>query len=244
MTNTELKAVLERHRHWLKRDCDGWEGMCAYLSNADLRGADLIGADLRGAYLRGADLSGAHMRYAGLSNAYLIGADLSGADLSNADLSNAYLRNVYLIGADLSNACLSGAYLSNADLRNAYLRGATVDKDALDIVLPISCPTEGSFIGWKKCRDNLIVKLQIPDESKRISSTGRQCRCSSAKVLAIENLDGTPASSDKAYSFHDESFEYSIGEVASVSNFNDDRRDEYGEGINFFITRQEAVNHD
>ena len=55
----ELNEIVENHRHWLNRDCDGWEKMRAELSYVDLRGLDLRGADLRGASLINADLSGA-----------------------------------------------------------------------------------------------------------------------------------------------------------------------------------------
>ena len=34
MDEKKLKEVLENHKHWLKRDCDGWQDM-----RADLRGA-------------------------------------------------------------------------------------------------------------------------------------------------------------------------------------------------------------
>ena len=37
----ELKQVLEKHMHWIKEDCDGWEEMCANLSGANLYGANL-----------------------------------------------------------------------------------------------------------------------------------------------------------------------------------------------------------
>ena len=50
MTQEELDKIIEQHQHWLKKDCEGWEGM-----KADLRGANLGGADLRGANLDEAD---------------------------------------------------------------------------------------------------------------------------------------------------------------------------------------------
>ena len=81
---------------------------------------------------RGANLRCADLRCANLSDANLSGANLYGANLSDANLSDAYLY-----GADLSGANLSGANLSGADLHDA--KGCY-----------LSCPTEGSFIGWKK----------------------------------------------------------------------------------------------
>lgn len=91
----------------------------AYLSKADLRGANLRGADLRNAnlwnaYLKWADLRGAYLNKADLRGADLKGAGLNKADLSNADLSWAYLGEADLRGADLRNADLSGAYLNQA----------------------------------------------------------------------------------------------------------------------------------
>ena len=44
MTNKEIKEIIEKHQHWLKEDCEGWENM-----KANLRGADLRKANLRGA---------------------------------------------------------------------------------------------------------------------------------------------------------------------------------------------------
>ena len=63
-----LKTILENHKHWINRDCEGWENMQADLRNANIDGADLRDADLRyvnlyGADLRGADLRGANIDY-------------------------------------------------------------------------------------------------------------------------------------------------------------------------------------
>lgn len=51
ISKDELQEILENHKHWLNRDCDGWESMRANLRWANLRGADLRGADLRDADL-------------------------------------------------------------------------------------------------------------------------------------------------------------------------------------------------
>lgn len=134
--------------------------------------------------------------------------------------------------ADLSFADLSDADLSNA--KNIPF-------------IPMACPNSGSFIGYKKARiyDRLvIVKLEITEDAKRSSSTGRKCRCSKAKVLAIENFDGTEASATECCSICDKSFKYTVGEVVEVSDFDDNRWEECTRGIHFFINRQEAVEYD
>jgi hypothetical protein len=203
------------------------------LSSAYLRGANLSGADLRSANLSGADLRSAYLSSANLSGADLSGAYLSGANLSGANLSSANLR-----GADLSGANLSGAYLSGANLSSANLSGAE-DIPAMAIAQMQFIPTEGAFIGWKKCRNGLIVKLGISASAKRNHGSERKCRCSKAKCLAIFDRDGNAIS--EATSEYDASFVYRVGKVVKPANgFDDDRWNTCGAGIHFFLTRLEA----
>jgi hypothetical protein len=165
-----LQEILDAHYKYLTTST--MEGRAvlsgAVLRSADLSGADLSGADLSRANLRSADLSGAD-----LSRANLSGANLSGADLSGADLSGAVLRSADLSRADLSRADLSGADLSRADLSRADLSGA---KNIPDYVRAVTCILpDGPIIGWKKCNDGVIVKMQIPAKAKRSNATGREC---------------------------------------------------------------------
>ena len=218
----------------------------AYLCGANLRGANLSGANLSGANLSGAYLSGAHLSNANLSGANLSGAYLSGAHLSNANLSNANLSGANLSGAYLSNsnlsnanlsganlcgANLSGAYLSGAYLCGAYLCGAKDAEWALSLIQFI--PEEGNFIGWKKCKSGVIVKLQIPDGAKRSHATGRKCRAE--KVLVLEVFNG-----EFGLSGHDGKTEYHKGTEVLPDSFDDNRWEECSNGIHFFLTRIEA----
>ena len=228
MEQSKLNEILEKHKHWVNEDCDGWREMRANLYGANLYGADLHGADLHGADLRGADLRGADLRGADLYGAKLYGADLYGADLRGANL-----RGADLYGADLRGADLYGANLYGANLRRA--------KNIPFI--PYACPDFGMFIGFKKARNNLIVVLEIPEDAKRLSATGRKCRCDKARVLEIQNLDGTKSDKTEAVSQHDKDFIYRVGEIVSVPDFCEDRWNECSNGIHFFINRQEAVDY-
>ena len=177
---------------------------------------------------------------ADLSGAYLSEADLSGAYLSEADLSGADLRGANLSGADLRGANLSGAYLRGANLNEAYLRGA---KNVPFI--PMTCPDEGEFIGWKKAHVGIyevLVKLKILEDSKRSSATGRKCRTDKALVLSIIDLKENKECS-KAFSNYDKDFKYTVGEIVSVPDFDDDRFNECAPGIHFFINKEEAINY-
>ena len=139
--------------------------------------------------------------------------------------------------ADLREADLCGANLLGANLCGANLCGAK------NLICPITCPEEGSFIGFKKVREDYIVKLEIPEDALRCSATGRKCRCSKAKVLSITNIDGTEANATEAFSKYDSRFVYRVGEIVSVDNFEPNRWKECASGIHFFITRQEAVDY-
>lgn len=142
-----------------------------------------------------------------------------------------------LYGADLCGADLCGANLRNANLFSADLRGA---KNVPFI--PMTCPDSGSFTAWKKAHGH-IVKLLIPEDARRSSSTGRKCRCDKAVVIAIETVNGESAELDEIASDHDGTFIYKVGETVTEPNFCEDRFKECAEGIHFFINRQEAVDY-
>ena len=201
----------------------------ALKGGSNLCDANLLGANLRGAYLLGADLRGADLRDADLRGANLLGADLCGANLHGA----------YLRGADLRDADLRRADLLEADLRGASLCGANLC-DAEGAYM--ACPTDGSFIGWKKA-SGYIVKLQIPEDARRSSAGCEKCRCDKAYVVEIQNIDGSNADIGMICSDHDENFVYAVGATVEVSDFDDDRWNECAPGIHFFIDRRAAVEY-
>lgn len=226
MTNEELGEILNKHWKWTHHEPGGEK---ADLSYEDLSVASLQCTDLREANLEGANLYSADLRC----------ANLCGANLKDADLSYAIMRR-----ADLSEADMTGIIATGTDMLGADIQDAKIDLELLNKSFPIACPEYGSFIGWKKCRWGAIVKLEILEDAQRLSAFGRKCRCSAAKVLAIENFDGTDFGKDCATSFNDPTFIYRVGDIVRVSNFDDNRTHECSRGIHFFITRQEAVNYD
>ena len=212
MTQNELNKILENHKHWINRDCEDWKSMKADLSGADLRGAYLSGANLSGANLIGANLSDAYLRGAYLINANLIGADFSCANLRNADFS--------------------GANLSDANLRYTNLSGADLDKEEQ---IRKGVKLSNSITGWKRCKDGVIVKLEIPRGAIVFSINNHKCRTDKAIVKEIFGAD-------RAFSVH-KYFSYYVGDKIEVYNFNCEYNTECAEGIHFFINRQEAVEY-
>ena len=233
ISDTELKAIIYKHAKWARGEDRG--------ERANLRDANLRGADLRGANLRGVSLCDASLCDANLCGANLRDANLRGADLRGANLCGADLRGADLCDADLRDANLCGANLCDADLRGAKNTDKTA-WDAYTAFYPLQCPETGSFIGYKKAADK-IVMLEICADAKRSSATSRKCRCSKAKVLSITNLDGSESGLTEVRSYYSKKFVYCVGEIAEAPDFDENRWNECTAGIHFFITREEAVKY-
>jgi hypothetical protein len=129
-----------------------------------------------------------------------------------------------------AGADLGGAYLGSADLGGANLGGA---KNAELAWAQTKITPEGNLVGWKKCKDNVIVKLLIPQNAKRSNATGRKCRAEYAMVLRIFN-------GSEGISQWDGKTIYRKGETVRCSEWNADRWVECGGGIHFYLTREEA----
>lgn len=150
-----------------------------------------------------------------------------------------YLSENNTIKKTVSEAIKSEANLYGANLRRADLCGADLceAKGAY-----MACPTDGSFIGWKKA-SGYVVKLQIPEDARRSSAGGEKCRCDKAYVAEIQNTDGTKADIEAIHSNRGNNFVYTVGATVEVPDFDDDRWKECAPGIHFFIDRRVAVEY-
>lgn len=215
------------------------------LSEANLYMADLYGANMYRANLYRTDLCRADLRKTNLSEANMDSANLQEADLIEADLRGANLCKANLYKAILDKANLCGVYLHGAILSGASLWRETdlnnVQYNEQTSFYALQCPEEGAFIGYKKCRENRIVKLLITEDALRSSATSRKCRASKAKVLEITDGKIPELTYNYATSEYDANFLYRVGEEVSVPNFDTNRWKECATGIHFFITREEAM---
>jgi uncharacterized protein YjbI with pentapeptide repeats len=212
----------------------------ANLTRANLYGANLYGANLTRANLYGANLDGANLTRANLYGANLTRANLYGANLYGANLDGANLDGANLYGANLDGANLDGANLYGANLDGANLDGA---KDVAPLALAqlSIVPEAGAFEGFKQLRNGAIAHLLIPATAKRSNATGRKCRASQAKVLAVWDCEGKPIKTGQ--SKHDSDFAYRVGRIVKPDGFSENRFQECAPGIHFFLTRIEAANY-
>jgi len=246
INNKTLEQILTEHKHWINENCDGWETMCANLRGANLSDANLCDANLYGADLYYANLEGADLRGAGLYDANLHGADLYGANLHGAYLcgANLYCANLYCVdlcyanleGANLRGADLYGADLRDTNLRDTNLRGANLrDTKRKLIEYRRGKILSEDIIGYKKCRHGVIVTLLIPRGAIVFSINGEKCRTNRAKVIGIDGAN-------RAYSKYN-GMSYYVGDEFTVYNFNCEYNAECGEGIHFFMSKEEAENY-
>lgn len=192
-------------------------------------------------------LNRANLANANLANANLIGANLKGAELAGANLSDAALYRANLDDADLYRANLTRANLSDANLYNTNLEKVILDMaylvGAKNIpYIPLACPSEGAFIGWKKVEEKYLVKLQIPEDARRSSATTRKCRCDKALVLDITSLDGEEHY-DEVVNYNYKKTTYKVGEVVYPDSFDENRWNECSHGIHFFINKEDAIRY-
>jgi len=168
-------------------------------------------------------------------------ATSTGANLRGAYLTDANLTGANLTGANLTDANLTGANLTDANLTGAYLTGA---KNADYALAQTVLTPDGSLIGWKLCKEKILVKLRIPEEAKRSNATGRKCRAEYVDVLELIDLYNKRKKPTQAISKHDDKTKYVVGERVTCDRWNEDRLEECAGGIHFFITRLEAENYE
>ena len=202
------------------------------LENMNLENYDLSDMNFSHSNFINANLSNVNFYSSQLVNVLLDDCNLQNANLKNANLERASLRRANLTKVDISGARLYAAVLENAILDDIIFDDNTKN-------FRIHCPEKGAFIAYKKGLNNLIVKLLIPSDAKRVSSTMNCCRCDKAKVLEIKNFEGTKFF-DEAWSTVAEGFCYKLGEWVYAENFNEDRWYDSTDGIHFWMTEDEA----
>ncbi len=154
----------------------------------------------------------------------------------------ASLVRASLDGASLDRACLVGASLVGASLVGASLVGACL-VGAINIpYIPVWCPSDGAFTGWKKVHGRL-VELLIPADAERCSATTRKCRCNKAVVVSILNLDTKEPEQEILNTSQVSKLLYKVGEEVLPDSYDTNRWDECSHGIHFFINKQDAIDY-
>lgn len=179
----------------------------------------------------------------------IINSSVLGTNFTMSDFYRCSIKKT-----EFHNCCFFKVGFSNTNVKEISA--------LLNVGLSFACPEAGSFIGYKKILvgetcpseenefgfegneyEYAIAKLLIPEDAKRLSATSKVCRCDKANVLEILDLDGNKLSVDKGRSSHDHHFEYEVGKMVSVDDFNENRWAFCTTGIHFFTSFQDAVEY-
>ena len=196
------------------------------IEDCDFFGANLTHSTFRGVTIKRCIFKEACLYNANFVNARIIGCDFQYANVKFTNFTNAIIDKSHFLNARDTNAIFY----------NTDFIGETP-------FVPLACPTDGSFTGWKKVND-LIVKLRIPASAKRSSCTSRKCRAEYAKVLGIydKNKKRLPITLviNRAY---DQLTHYEVGRMVYPDAFDENRWEECSNGIHFFINFEDAVRY-
>lgn len=223
----------------------------------------------KGVLFEDIDFTGDYLNAARFSGCLFEDCDFSHTILEMATISMCRFVNCDFSGASFDMTAFSHILFENCwfDHKTSFFNNnldTTTFKDCHNFpYIPMICPEEGEFIGWKKviiqgaCHSLVdwltdptpdevyIVKLKIPADAKRSSAmTSRKCRCEFADVLDIINLK-TGEHVDRVKSNRSrEAIWYKVGERSHPDSFDENRWKICTHGIHFFMNRREAEEYD
>lgn len=164
----------------------------------------------------------------------------------NCEFVNCKLDHCYIAGIHF-NKCSFKQCESTSGSYSSVTCVNCEGKDFISILSPMVCPETGEYEAWKKCfhienSREVYAKLLIPADAIRFGSFRDYCRASKAKVLGFYDKNGKPLPLNKARSYWDKSFVYTVGKtVEPTSPFDLERYHEDTSGIHHFMTLKEAV---
>lgn len=164
---------------------------------------------------------------------------------NNCNISSVNFSDSVIVNMQFKECTISKCNFYNSIIENNF-SFIECRECSSNLFLHLQCPEEGSFIGYKKLKSlegKYICKLLIPSDAKRSSATTRKCRCSKAKVLEIKSIE-TGKNVDEVEHWNPYEYTlYKVGEYVYPDSFDENRWNECSNGIHFYITKKEALNH-
>ena len=262
----KLSYLIEEHQKWVDQPSDENEKYRLNLSNQNLSYISFNLCNLKGIILTNCNLE----------NSLFIETILSVAELTGSSFNNAIFCNCTMIDTFFQYCKFDNAkFIEQNNITNSDFTGIDDSKCEFLHNYPYIFPTEGEFIAWKKIytvtesvnikhiKDKYIVKLLIPEDAKKLSSTSNHARCDKAKVLEIypmvsidsdtyNNIDPINESihaatnvvvklPNGAYKRKFVYTTYTPGEMVYPDKFDPDRWDDCSNGIHFFMNINDAI---
>lgn len=246
-------------------------------------GCDLQRSLIKLGNIRNANFRQCDMTFANISSTAVIGTVFSDVKFTKASIRVSTFINCLFTRVTFDYCFLDRVSFVNCGFEDCSFCGVNADPGVFDKscefeggspdtgkpYIPMACPDQGEFIGYKKAEayipgylgvtGNVIVTLRIPASARRSSALGRKCRCEYAEVIDIEWADEylketaePPARAQSSYYQHVYAargqrnkwvgLEYVLGSMVYPDSFDPDRWNECTKGIHFFINKQEAIN--
>jgi len=240
------------------------------LYNASFDNVDIDHAQFSLAYIKNTNFTNSNIRETSLHGAYIRSVKFYKTNIENDSFSDAYLDNIKFDDCNMAYTNFDGANIVDsidsifADKRNIanknieYMKGKILTDNIIGYkkcrrMNGMSISGYYNYIKSKsQCipllpsnhfgsiylphsaskEDEVIVTLEIPRGAVVFSINGHKCRTNKAKVIAIDGAD-------KAMSLNYNT-SYYVGDEFTIYNFNCVYNRECGEGIHFFLTREEA----
>lgn len=244
LSQEELDNKIKLHEKWLKDDD---KGQPLYLYGVECHNLDFSNYNLSQAMFHNVFFINCKFY-----NTHCVGSSFNTCLLQNSDYTDSDFEYNTFLNCNFVKLNINNTIFSNNIFIHSRLRDmGPAASDYFDSQIPIHCPEEGEFIGFKKAylKTNsciaylqVLVKLKIPADAKRSSGISNKCRCNKAEVLEITDCVGNE-SYLKAYSGYDPNFKYEVGKIVEVEDFNDNRWNECSTGIHFFLTKDEAIKY-
>lgn len=149
-------------------------------------------------------------------------------------------------GVNYYNAQFTNTVFLKCNMENTYLMCSNFNDAMVCPSIKMKCPETGSFIGYKICTSiegsRALVKLEIPEDAKRLSGTSKKCRCDKAKVVDITIIStGDKINMAKNEFYPMRQLNYVIGEYVYADSFDENRWNCCTHGIHFFMDKDDAI---
>ena len=262
--NQSLATIYKNHRKWLRAEGTNWRTKRANveqvtIENWDLSKFDLVRAGFTQVTFKNVILDCACFQRCDFKDCVFEDCILDWANFRGSHFESCTFmgKKSSMFKTDFSWSDMIEAKFYDVRLEKAYFDKVRYDSVIFDESvegkpnIPLHCPEEGAFIGFKKAYgksfgDEFIVVLQIPEKAKRSSAYSNKCRCSEAKVIRIEDMHGNVMPDNLVtYSAHCPSFTYKKGKTVRPkgAKYDPDRFHECSAGIHFFMSRGEAMDY-
>lgn len=220
----------------------------AFMYECELSKSSAENTSFKDAVIKDAILKGVKFKYNVFWGTSFLGSNLEYSDLSCSVFKFVDLRRCNLERSDMTTSDFMDTNFTRANLKDAKLNGCNfyavcdLDKsEGKNNYIEGKVLTD-NIIGYKKCRNDIIVTLEIPRGAIVFSINGTKCRTNKVKVIAIDGADRA-YSKRSIYSKHSITncyMSYYVGDEITIYDFDCKYNEECSEGIHFFLTREEA----